>query len=888
MTRMKKTVFEILTFFFSFTCFAQQPIFPEFPLPAPEGNSLMARWEKKPVLDSMLIDDMEHDAGWTVLGIGKVSYTTDRAKDGKRSLRFQTLMRDEGYVQKHRTEWGSFSGEWGGDAKLQIKFDRPQDWSGFNRLSFWVYVHPCAMPVCWLKFQIENEGTVYHALYPNTEHHVEVKQGQWNHVLFEMPYLERNKVTALTISQTLRGYNSEEKDTVICDFDRIELQKVEVDQYKGWTVSPGKFSFCHTGYRPGDPKIAMVGSGGSNTFQLIDPNDKIVYTGNAKVIENKNGIFNQLDFSGFQGKGRFHIRCGKLESGSFPIGDGVWADPMFKAINFFYCQRCGFNVPGVHNACHLDWQGFYGDDKRIINGGWHDAGDLSQGYYRTAFSVFAMIRNFENLERQPELYELSERLRSEIEWGLDWLLKTRFGNGNHLSWSVMRIYTDNKIGTIDDVVDPATNIPWENFLAAAVMGKASQVFEKVNPELAAKTRIAAIEDWQAAMASRKNWRQASYLEASWGVISSITLGHLTDDKRYGGQAVRFGKLLVQCQQQQFVDGIPIAGYFFEDTGRKRVIHNYHQSFEESPLIALTMLCRSFPQNENWMQWYSAVVLHSEFFMKAGSQIAAPYNLLPNSVWKKSEIMAEPNADVRKDELIQFNDGTYLNNDYVLRTFPIYHDALFHGSTHIQMASTWALAEASSLRNDQDGMKLVGKQLQWVLGDNPFGQSLMYGVGYDFAPLFAECSRNIVGALPVGMDCISGDQPYWPATNVATYKEMWVEPVNRILGALSVYSNFHIQAPAPGYLNIRAEKISDENGMVSVLITFSGTGKHTVEMKTWNVTTGFTKQQIDLSGEKTMQIQVKLKVGDSKKPYVSVFIADKNPDSSCEIVGSLIH
>ncbi|MDQ2721258.1 MAG: hypothetical protein M3Z26_16040 [Bacteroidota bacterium] len=34
-------------------------------------------------------------------------------------------------------------------------------------------------------------------------------------------------------------------------------------------------------------------------------------------------------------------------------------------------------------------------------------------------------------------------------------------------------------------------------------------------------------------------------------------------------------------------------------------------------------------------------------------------------------------------------------------------------------STWALAEASRLRNDSDGMKLVGKQLEWVLAANPF-------------------------------------------------------------------------------------------------------------------------------------------------------------------------
>jgi hypothetical protein len=177
-----------------------------------------------------------------------------------------------------------------------------------------------------------------------------------------------------------------------------------------------------------------------------------------------------------------------------------------------------------------------------------------------------------------------------------------------------------------------------------------------------------------------------------------------------------------------------------------------------------------------------------------------------------------------------------------------------------MASTWALAEASSLRNDKAGMELVRQQLQWVLGNNPFGQSLMHGVGYDFAPLFTECSRNIVGALPVGMDCISGDQPYWPATNMATFKEMWVEPTNRFLDALSVYLSFNPKASKAGHMYICTENIRSEKGEVSALVTLSGSGKHTNEMRIWNATTGFFKQQVDLSEKSTRQLQVKFKVG----------------------------
>lgn len=866
--------------------------FNSFPLEVPEVNSLMSEWEKKPVLETRLIDDMEQETGWKVKGIGEMSYTSDRAKDGKRSLRFRTSLRDTAFYRLpgNRSEWNSFIGTQGGSTSLEMKIDSPRDWSGYNRLSFWVYVHPTSLPTYCLYLQMENEGTLYNATTPRKDHFIQdLKPGMWNHVLFEISHLQRNKVNLFKINQMLTGHNPGEEGIVIYDIDQLELQRVSTDQYEGWSVSPEKFAFSHVGYRPGDSKIAMVGKISGKNFQLIDQNDKVVFTGDIRMDENKNGIFNQLDFSDFRNEGVYRLRCGSMESKPFPIDKNVWIQPIYKALNFFFCERCGFNVPGIHTECHKDWQGFRGEEKKIINGGWHDAGDLSQGSFRTSMSVYAMILNLEELQGQKDMKELADLMRSEIVWGLEWLLKTRFGDGYHMSFSVMRIYTDNKTGTIDDVVSPAKNVPWENFLASAAQCKAARILEKSHPELARKANDAAIEDWNAAYASRTSWDQADYREAAWGVTSSILLWETTGDSIYREQAVLFGNLLMKCQEQNFVDGIPVTGYFYENTETRKAIHNYHHSTEESPLIALSMLCRSFPENENWINWYSAVVLHSEFFMKRGSQISSPYNLLPNSVWKKSEIMLEKDTAVRRDMLRQFNDGTRLKEEYVLRTFPIYRDNLFHGSTMIHMASTWALAEASRLRKDSSGMQLAGKQLQWILGDNPFGQSLMYGVGYDFAPQFAYCLKDIVGSLPVGMDCMSGDMPHWSSTNTATSKEIWVEPVNRFMGAVSIYSSENNlvsgETEPDSKIHIQTETISTDNGTISISVTLTGTGTHEVEIKSFNAKTNINKQKISLRGNTSEKLQLELTVTDRNKPYVAVISADKNPDLRKEITGS---
>jgi hypothetical protein len=897
-----KTMKKYLSILFLVTIFSCQPgketveenllTFKQFPLDVPEQNSLMAEWAKKAVHDSRLVDDMESGTGWIVTGIGEMSYTNERSKDGKKSLRFRTSLRDEEHYKKNRTEWGSFGGTQGGNASVQLKFSEPQNWSDYNRLSFWVYVNPSDVLTYCLNINIDNEGTVYTATTPRNSHFIQdLKPGEWNNVLFEIPHLKRDKVTALKINQMLIGHNPEEKGIVTYDIDKVELQKVETDQFEGWNVTPGKLSFSHVGYRPGDPKIALAGKGAGSTFKVTDQSGITVYSGKVNTFSNTNGEFYQLDFSDLTKSGVYRIHTGDIKSGTFRIDENIWLQPVFKAVNFFFCERCGYNVPGIHLECHKDWQGFKRDEKKIINGGWHDAGDLSQGSWRTAMATLAMMNNLENLMERADATELANRLQDEIAWGLEWLLKTRFGDGYHMSFSVMRIYTDNKVGTIDDVVTPAKNVPWENFLAAAVQCKAAMMLEKSHPELAMKSRTAALEDWQSAFDSRKKWDEADYREASWGITSSLLLAKMTGENKYKEQAVLFGNLLLNCQEQSFLDGIPITGYFYENTSHERVIHNLHAAFEEAPLIALSMLCNELPDHQNWMEWYSAAVLHSEFFMKRGSKIAAPFLNLPNSVWKESDIMAEKDTIIRADMLRQFNDGTKLKGEYVLRTFPVYRDGLFHGNTNIHMSSTWALAEASRLRKDNEGMLLVGKQLEWIFGANPFGQSLMYGAGYGFAPHFAYCLKDIVGSLPVGMDCMNGDMPHWCATNTATSKEIWVEPVNRFLGAVSVYSNYRntdpgIDEPQKEAV-IKTETTLAYNGAVNLKVIITGSGRHIVNLKTFNALSNAASQQFELSGNSTAETTFILKVADRNKPYIAVINLDNDPESRKEVVGSFI-
>jgi hypothetical protein len=134
-------------------------------------------------------------------------------------------------------------------------------------------------------------------------------------------------------------------------------------------------------------------------------------------------------------------------------------------------------------------------------------------------------------------------------------------------------------------------------------------------------------------------------------------------------------------------------------------------------------------------------------------------------------------------------------------------------------------------------------------------------------------------------------PHWSATNTATSKEIWVEPVNRFLGALSVYTSDFLLLNGTGQqkkkVSINTETKQSDNGEISVSITVKGSGKHNLEIKAYNAVASVNKKEINLGGNKSEEIELDLKVSDKTRPYVAVISTDSDPDLQKEIVGSFI-
>jgi hypothetical protein len=357
-------------------------------------DSAANRWLNKQVLAARVLDDMETQAHWSAFTtaapgvvdarttqkaaesaqiVATIEFTRERARDGHQSLRMRVPTRLDGPGPKSGRGWGS--------AGIRRSFEG-EDWRPFNRLSLWIRPDCPGTKVNALEFRLYNEGTEkLPALFGQEgETTVVLRNQEWNHVVWEIGNVARDKVTCLEISALMSGHEPEAADTLSYDFGRLELEQVEPDYIEGWDVWPERISYCHTGYQSGAAKVAIASGLKAKKFTLIDhQTGKTILSKSIQTTRTQLGEFLVMDFSEVQRSGSYVLHAGETRTSPFRIDPNAWRQTILKALNFLYAERCGMDIPGIHGICHRDWTAVHGDQRIVINGGWHDAGDLTQG-----------------------------------------------------------------------------------------------------------------------------------------------------------------------------------------------------------------------------------------------------------------------------------------------------------------------------------------------------------------------------------------------------------------------------------------------------------------------------------------------------------------------------
>jgi hypothetical protein len=755
------------------------------PMHARSEDGAEFRWLQKKVLDSRVLDHMEDLATWSFTGAGEMTLTTDRAKDGTHALRIRST-----------TNVARAGGdeEWE-DLVATRKFAN-EDWTHFNRISLWVYPDVVGAPAISGTLVLHNEGKhkLPDSYNEGRNESIPLKNHQWNQIVWEITPLDRDRVTAIDFAYSLPKKFPDPGDRTSLDLDQLELQTVAADHVEGWDVAAGKIAFSHSGYTVGTQKSAIASDLSARQFSLVDQKTgKVVFTAPVQDPTTPLGKYQTLDFSQFRQPGTYAIKAGDTLTRPFRIGDDAWLSSIWKAINFMYSERCGTVIPGIHGICHQDIYTKHGDERIMVNGGYHDAGDLSATGHTPAMA-YALLSLADSLQRAGDDPILVSRLLEEARWGLNWVLKTRFGNGYRSTGQLVSYWTDGIMGTADDRFGDAVNDPEWNFRVTTVEALAARLFKDSDPALATRSLATAKDDWKYAVEGLKTapplpevYGASDELErVSYGVVASIELYQATGEQRYADEAVALGDQVLASQERKLQPwSIPLTGYFYTSPKRENLFHRFHLGQEQEPIVALVRLCEALPNNDKWMKWYSAVVLHSQFYLKAAAAVDEPYGVLPAAVYRDSEVRLIPEsknwtplrAADRDAYLQEVHKGIPLGGEYYLRRFPVWFD--FRGNSSVLLSQAKALSAAGKLRGDLDAEDLAQKQAQWLVGRNPFSTSLMYGEGYDWTPLYSVRSGQMVGALPVGIETRGmNDAPYWPTQICWTYKEVWTAPVGQ--------------------------------------------------------------------------------------------------------------
>jgi hypothetical protein len=403
------------------------------------------------------------------------------------------------------------------------------------------------------------------------------------------------------------------------------------------------------------------------------------------------------DFSRFEKTGKYRARvrvgAGMVESFAFRIGKRVLFDETAQfAARFFYWQRCGFAIPGVHAACHTDdgkIEAKLGGGYRDVAGGWHDAGDYNKYNGYTPASVLALA----TLARSESITgEARRQLLEEAVWGGEFVYKMWQPAKGILYnevysgwawWGPPEGETDKIPGNRDD--RPIRGEGANPMAAAAMAALARGTGVR-------KYREAAEDLWRGAAAAIKDAPSPHLL------LATLELHALTGEQRYRDAARTQARALLQAQDAN--------GLWQPDIGEYGI----------RP-AALALYARTFANDEVSGNVRTAL---GRWLDRSLALAENPFQLTPYVAGEFFRPYAE------KSEW------------YV-------------GQNTMYLSEAWALYLAGDLLSDSRARQLADRQLDWVLGVNPFNLCMMEGKGSFNLPLYHHAytgnSRRKLPGIP---------------------------------------------------------------------------------------------------------------------------------------------
>lgn len=764
------------------------------PMRADETKSMEALGLTKKVLRAVPVWDGKDLARWRFDGEGDA-----KAEDGK--LVLHSWSRAEHWPAEEVRSVDAQNGQYATFGSYIAHLDvSGLDLADCNRI--WFKIRPMCdglhSPIIRVGFTNNGAVKIPDAYSREGFNAINLKNHAWNTCAWEIDAIAHDKVGELSFNVHRYGKELSSADDLHFELCDIQFQKVDdLNVVHGWQCKAETAVFCTTGYWPEGAKTAVANTA-CERFEIINAETgAAAFEGAVETVTNRHGTFQRLDFTPLRAEGVYFIRMGKYESETFRIAADIAESTVWKLINFLFSERCGFPVPGKHGACHGDVIAMHNGLIKNFQGGWHDAADVSQQTVQSAEVLHALLQTAQTVRETN--FELYSRLMEEANWGLDFVLRSRFGDGYRMTSAAIRRWTDGLIGNMDDCEARVHNGSFDNFVISGVQAYAGRMFADSDRELAWKCLDAAKEDYGFAAARfeevgvevnniHEHTANASvsqyYAAACW---AAAQLYEATRDGAYAAYVEKYAGKLLACQDTGDA-GLELKGFFYRDETKSHIVHFSHQSREYIFIQALEAACRALPEHPAKARWEDAMRLYAGY-LKGLTQYTAPYVMLPAGVYHESEaedaetfVLVHPTVDHAKEKanyLDQLHQAISLGNGYYVKCFALWLSYRGNSAVHLSMGKAASLL--GRYFDDAELLDIAREQLYWTLGKNPFGQSIIYGEGSRFGQQYTALLGETVGEIPVGVQTRGNeDLPYWPQANIATYREVWTTPAGRWL------------------------------------------------------------------------------------------------------------
>src|SRR5271157_270842 len=450
------------------------------------------------------------------------------------------------------------------------------------------------------------------------------------------------------------------------------------------------------------------------------------------------------DFSDLDRPGLYQITVGGEHSVQFALDDQVWRRTLPKAVGYYRYQRCGVEVPMVHPACHLDDARRRDTGEHVDEvGGWHDAGDLRKWMDVTMLNGIALLNLFRNLPSPRPGDPTHEQILEEVRHGNQYFLKMQDADGK--VWADVaggvngdnsdNHWTDNTIGTGDDRYINTAKRSDTAAVFAALQGLVGQCYAKSDPDYARQCLAAGARAWYAFGAPKAT------LEIAWWTVATCELFRATRDDLYRRHAMLLARDLLACQNTSFLGDQKLVRGFWMDGDKPYV----NVVFTSLPPLALLELYDTFPDANDREKWKDAVALHLDEYLLPMAERNS-YRIIPLSLFQGS-----PTPETYRS----------LAGNLTYRYFmPTRKGFWWQGTNSHLGGNALLLARFARIAGDKARryVDLAYRQLEWVMGANPFGACLMTGEGMRNPYPHSRFVGLIPGGIMNGIAGNADDEP----------------------------------------------------------------------------------------------------------------------------------